>query len=302
MNRMPDFIIIGAMKCATSTLHEQLAGLPGVFMSTPKEPCYFSDDDVYARGTEWYRSLFADAPSEALCGESSTHYTKSPTYLHTISRMERDLPNHVKFIYIMRHPIDRLVSQYVHEWTQRIVSCEIDEAVDVMPELVEYSRYAWQIQRYLDTFGKHRVLPMFFERLSAFPQPELERVCRFIGYAGQPVWDPGLGEQNVSAERLRKSLVRDVIVNMPGLKQARRAFVPRTLRDRIKSLWMMKQRPMLSPAVTRRLQRIFDEDLAKLGAWLGLDLNCDNFKSIARDTSASWVDSASPQASRTAAA
>ena len=58
LKRVPDFIIIGAMKCMTSTLHEQLAAQPGIQMSMPKEPCYFSDDAVYARGPEWYASLF----------------------------------------------------------------------------------------------------------------------------------------------------------------------------------------------------------------------------------------------------
>ncbi len=80
MSRLPDFIIIGAMKSATTTLHGLLASQPGVFMSTPKEPCFFSDDEVWARGVGWYASLFEAAPAGALLGESSTHYTKLPTY------------------------------------------------------------------------------------------------------------------------------------------------------------------------------------------------------------------------------
>ncbi|HTO70120.1 MAG TPA: sulfotransferase, partial [Myxococcota bacterium] len=78
--RLPDFAIIGAMKCGTSTLHEQLALRSGFFMSRPKEPNFFSDDDQYARGVGWYAGLFAGAAPGQLCGESSTHYTKLPTY------------------------------------------------------------------------------------------------------------------------------------------------------------------------------------------------------------------------------
>ena len=66
MSARPDFMVIGAMKCATSTLHEQLARQPGLFMSTPKEPNFFSDDDVHARGMAWYEALFADAPAGSL--------------------------------------------------------------------------------------------------------------------------------------------------------------------------------------------------------------------------------------------
>ena len=57
----PDFIVVGAMKSATTTLHEQLARQPGVFMSRPKEPNFFSDDAIYARGWGWYSSLFRAA-------------------------------------------------------------------------------------------------------------------------------------------------------------------------------------------------------------------------------------------------
>ena len=54
----PDFIVIGAMKSATTTLHEQLARQPGIFMSRPKEPNFFSDDENYARGWGWYGVAF----------------------------------------------------------------------------------------------------------------------------------------------------------------------------------------------------------------------------------------------------
>ena len=59
--KLPHFLVIGAMKSATSTLHNQLAAQPGIFMSTPKEPNFFSDDTVYAQGLAWYHGLFSGA-------------------------------------------------------------------------------------------------------------------------------------------------------------------------------------------------------------------------------------------------
>ena len=73
-------MIIGAMKSGTRSLHDQLDLQPGFFMSDPKEPCYFSDDDVFDRGEDWYRGLFSGAGAGDLRGESSTHYTKLPTH------------------------------------------------------------------------------------------------------------------------------------------------------------------------------------------------------------------------------
>ena len=64
----------------------------GFFMSRPKEPNFFSDNENYARGWGWYSSLFRPANRADLCGESSTHYSKLPTYPRTVARMVRDLP------------------------------------------------------------------------------------------------------------------------------------------------------------------------------------------------------------------
>lgn len=286
--RLADFIIIGAMKCATSTLHEQLARQPGLFMSTPKEPNFFSDDEQWGRGLQWYGSLFAAVPDDALCGESSTHYTKLPTYPDTIRRMQETLPRPVKLIYIMRDPIERLVSQYIHEWTQRVVSEPIDDAIRSQPELVQYSRYALQIAPYLETFGPEAVLPVFFERLLASPQEELERVCRFIGYRDRPSWCDEDAKKNASNQRRRTNPVRDAILDAPMLAALRRRLIPRSWRDRVRRLWVMQDRPTISMPQLRDLRAVFDEDLVQLGDWLGLDLSCDNFASIAKRTSPQW--------------
>jgi hypothetical protein len=289
IGRLPDFIIVGAMKCATSTLHEQLARQAGIFMSTPKEPNFFSNDEEWGRGMDWYRGLFAGAAVGDLCGESSTHYTKLPTYPHTVERMRKHLPRDVRLIYIMRHPIERLVSQYIHEWTQRVVDTSIDEAIEAHPEMIAYSRYAMQLEPFLESFDRAQVLPVFFERLTAEPQETLARVCEFIGYAGQLRWIEEESEQNVSSERLRRSPLRDAIMNAPGIKALRRGLVPKAVRDRIKRLWTMKQRPELSTANIARLRDIFDEDLATLGEWLGLDdLRCETFTRIATATQPVW--------------
>src|SRR5690242_12371158 len=107
MSRLPSFIIIGAMKSATSTLYDQLLLQPGIFLPTLKEPNFFSDDQQYSRGLDWYKSLFSEAQSTDLLGEASTHYTKLPTYPRTIERM-RGVLDQPRLIYVMRHPIDRL--------------------------------------------------------------------------------------------------------------------------------------------------------------------------------------------------
>jgi hypothetical protein len=295
VSRMPDFIVIGAMKCATSTLHEQLARQRGVFMSTPKEPNFFSDDEVFAQGKTWYQSLFAGAPADAICGESSTHYTKLPTHPSTVERLAKAAPG-VKLIYVMRHPIDRLVSHYVHAWSKGEVSCSIDEAVERMPALVDYGRYAMQIAAYVERFGWANVMPVFFGRLHGSPQEELERIAAFIGLRGAVHWDEAIEGQNRSSERMRESRVRDFVLGLPGSRAIRRAVMPQGVRDRIKGAWRMKSRPELSVDVRRRLEATFDEDLGRLGAWLGVDLRCETFDEVTGCGALEWKEAAATAA------
>jgi len=75
-----------------------------------------------------------------------------------------------------------------------------------------------------------------------------------------------------------KSFWRDLLVEAPLLKQLRRWFIPKSFRNWLRSLWTMEKKPELTPDNIQYLTNIFDQDLAKLGSWLDIDLNCDNFK------------------------
>ena len=301
MSRMPDFIIIGAMKSATSSLHDQLARQPGFVMSDPKEPNFFSDEDNWAKGMGWYRGLFAAAKEGDLCGESSTHYSKLPRHHRVIERLAEHVPD-ARFIYIMRHPVDRLVSHYIHEWTQRVLSIPLSRALHEHQELKDFSNYPMQLEPYFETFGRDRVLPVFFDRLRKHPQATIERACKFLGYEGEPQWDDGQGAKNVSAERMRVSPLRDLLVNAPGITWVRKNLIPQQLRDRVKSLWQMKERPSLTEAERKRLETIFDPQLETLGRWLGIDsLTCANFVEQTRDRDWEWVTAANDSGGGTAA-
>lgn len=286
--RLPDFIIIGAMKAATSTLHMQLAAQPGIFMSTPKEPNFFSDPDRWALGFDWYRGLFAAGLPGDLCGESSTHYTKLPTHPNALPRLHAAIP-HARLIYMMRDPVERLISHYSHGWLERSIECPIDMAIDRHSELIDYGRYAMQVEPWLNRFGASAILPVFAERLETAPQQEFARICQHIGYRSTPLWSRGLAAQNVSAERLRDSVWRDRLIENPLARGLRRVLVPRSFRNRIKRRWQMAERPVLTEASLRRLHEIFDRDLARLGALLGTHLDCANFADIVRERPLDWA-------------
>ena len=280
-NKLPDFIIIGAMKSATSTLHNQLSAQPGIFMSTPKEPNFFSDDEIYNQGLNWYTALFSDADTEQICGESSTHYTKLPDYPETIQRLKAAIPQ-PKLIYVMRHPIDRLVSHYMHQWSEGVISCDINQAIDRYPELIDYSCYGMQITPYFEAFGSKSVLPLFFEGLKANKNKTLNRVGEFIGLTEPLIWVDDLAQDNVSSQRIRRFYGYELLINSKPMAWLRKALIPQRLRDRVKQQLSMQRRPEISSAQLARITEIFDRDLQTVGDWIDVQLTCENFNKAAK--------------------
>ena len=284
----PNFIIIGAMKSATSTLHEQLALQPGIFMSTPKEPNFFSDDDVYQFGLGWYEGLFENACPNDICGESSTHYTKLPDYPKTLNRMSSCLSD-LKFIYVIRHPVERLVSHYIHQWSQNVIRTDINTAINSFPELINYSRYSMQITPYIEQYGREKILLVFSEAFREEPVLELERVARFVGYDEPVVWHETLPEQNVSNQRVRRFKGYNFLVNNPFLATLRRSLIPKGLRDFVKQQLVMKKRPELTVESQMKLEKIFNDDLNTLSRLTGTEINLANYKELAKNKHISLV-------------
>ena len=275
--RLPDFIIIGAMKSATSTLHNQLGAQSSIFMSSPKEPNFFSDDDIYNQGLSWYSGLFSDANGSDICGESSTHNTKLPDYPDTIQRLKAAIPR-PKLIYVMRHPVDRLISHYMHQWSEGVISCDINQAIDRYPELINYSCYGMQITPYLEEFGHKAVLPLFFDDLKKNKDRALNRVGTFIGCTQPLIWIDDLTQDNQSSQRIRRFYGYELLINSRPMAWLRKNLIPQALRNRIKKRLTMQQRPQISDVQREHITEIFDRDLKVVGDWLGIELTCDNFK------------------------
>lgn len=256
----PDFILIGAMKCGTSTLAAQLGAQSGMFMTTPKEPNYFSDDPVFAQGAQWYQNLFAPAAADDLRGEASTHYTKRPDYPETIARMQAHCGPDLRLVYMIRNPVERAVSHYLHAWSEGATPMPIAQALKQETRLVDYGRYGWQITPFIEAFGRNSVLFSSLERLRLEPDAELSRIAAHIGHSGPVAWDDTLGAQNVSAQRTRKLPLHKLLVDNPVATVLRRALVPKALRTRIRENRQVNARPDIPAQLRAELEQTFLED------------------------------------------
>jgi len=260
---LPDFLIIGAMKCGTSTLQAQLVAHPEIFMTSPKEPNFFSDDEIFARGIDWYKALFAPARTGDIKGEASTHYSKLPTYPDCLDRLANTLKT-PKLIYLIRDPIARAVSHYLHNWTMGEVAADIDQALQQHPELIEYGQYARQIAPYVGRFGTDQIKIFCLEDMRRAPQDMLTEIGEFLGCKAPVIWQENLGRMNTGSERTRRFPLHGLMFDNRVATWLRRSLIPQSVRDRIKSGRQLKQAPQFSPESIRYLQDVFTQDYAHL--------------------------------------
>ncbi|MBK0329342.1 sulfotransferase domain-containing protein [Rhodobacteraceae bacterium F11138] len=259
----PDFLVIGAMKCGTSTLATQLAAQDGVFMTTPKEPNFFSDDDVYAQGPDWYASLFRNARTEDLKGEASTHYTKLPTYPETLERMQAMLAA-PRLVYMIRNPVKRAESHYIHEWTETRLGDDAEQAFTQCTEIVEYGCYGMQIAPFAKTYGATNIHLTSLEQIKTDPDREFAAIAAFLGLPESAAWKHDLPAQNVSSERIRRLPMQDLLIDNPVARGLRRTLVPKSVRSWVRNQRKMTTRPDIPAALMARMQARFLEDRALL--------------------------------------
>lgn len=177
--RLPDFIIIGAMKAGTTSLYELIDRHPNVYLCPEKEPMFFSRDHVRVRGLDWYKSLFAAAREGQRCGEASTCYSRHPHFGDVPGRIHAVMPD-VKLIYIMRHPVERAYSHYGHEMRFE-VTATFEEALQRDRSIIDASLYIRQIEQYLQQFPREQILLLTLDDFEVDPAAVMDSVQAFLG-------------------------------------------------------------------------------------------------------------------------
>lgn len=177
---LPTFVIIGAMKCGTTSLHNYLDEHPEVCMPRVKETNFFVVEKNFGRGLAWYESLFA-RPAKA-CGEASPNYTKSCFFPGVPERMHAVLPA-ARLIYVVRDPIERMVSQYLHHYAGGQEQRSLSEALGERENnrYLPLSKYHAELARFLDWYPLERVQVLTAEALRREREATLRRVFEFVG-------------------------------------------------------------------------------------------------------------------------
>jgi len=179
---LPNVLLIGAMKAGTTGLYLDLATHPKVFMAQDKEPqCLCSDQVLSEAGQREYASRYAGAHGSQLTIDASTNYAKRPEYDGVVRRALDVLPEGFKVIYLVRHPIERIISQHHHEHTAGLVSGTADAQIRRHARYLDYSSYAYQLQPWVDAIGHERILVVRFEDYATQRLEVVQQVGEFLG-------------------------------------------------------------------------------------------------------------------------
>lgn len=199
--RMPNVIVIGAMKAGTTSMHNYLDIHPDVAVSTEKEMRFFSDPGAL----DWvgrYQEHFPVGTRYRV--ESSPHYTKFPVVPGVVDRMA-DLVPDARLIYLVRDPIERILAEYVEQvqWhaAHGSLADELADAADPAHATMASSRYATQLEEFLRRFPREQILVVDLAELGADVTATMARVFAFLDLTPPPATADDYGRHNTREEK-----------------------------------------------------------------------------------------------------
>jgi hypothetical protein len=295
---LPDFAIVGAPRSGTTFMYEYLSAHPRVFMSPVKEPNFFDtdldsgsylDSLSFMRERDRYRALYASAKPDQLTGEASTWYLFSR---EAAANLYAANPQ-AKVIAMLRDPVEMLYS--LHERRMYGGSEDLKSFADALAaepdraagrriplrarnvKALQYravGRYAEQLERYVERFGREAVHVVVFDDFRADPAAAYRGVVEFLGLS--PIELPELRVVNEAAERRSWRLQQALL--SPGMIRLARIVFPPPVRPYVGRAWDRinsrgRKRAPLDAAVAARLREDLRPDVERLSEMLGRDLS-----------------------------
>jgi hypothetical protein len=272
---LPNLIIVGGLKCGTTSIHHYLGLHPEIQMSKPKELNFFVEELNWDLGLDWYASRFDDRFK--VRGESSPHYTNLPRFEGVPARIKEHCPD-ARLLYMVRDPIKRILSHWVHATG---AGYETREMVPTLSgpdsSYIQRSMYWMQLQPYLELFDPAQIEIVTQEEL----QSEREATMRkAFGFAG--VDESFTSEQfdreweKSSAKQGDKYQFMEKLIKLPGFRSFDRNFdrLPESMR------WLVEKavhdpekppapKPKLPDDLFETVRSRFGEDVTALQKFAG---------------------------------
>jgi len=272
---LPNFIIIGGLKCGTTSIHHYLGLHPEIHMSKPKELNFFAAEQNWDLGLDWYRGRFDNRFK--VNGESSPHYTNRPRFNGVAERIHRHVPD-AKLIYMVRDPIKRILSHWVHATGAGYETREFEPTLaEPGTAYIHRSMYWMQLQPYLDHFDRNQIEIITQEELGSDRDKTMRRAFAFLG-VDKDFTSEQFDRQweKSSAKHDDKYQFMEKLIKLPGFRAFDRNFdrLPESMR------WMVEKavhnpdkppapKPDIPDDLMLTLKGRFREDVAALTEWSG---------------------------------
>ena len=292
---LPNFLIVGAAKCGTSSLHNYLNQHPNIFMPSfnkegknVKEPQFLVKNKVKNRlhfgvwTWEEYQSLFEQAKQQRAIGESSVFYLFY--YQDAINEIKNRLGNDVKIIIMLRDPIDRAYSAFQHvsrglkeqqtfedSLEMEKGRLEKDKTLTPMVMYKEMGMYYKMVKAYLDSFKDVHII--LHEDFSFSTSKVVKEVFQFLGvYKNQKINSDI--RYNVGGKSWSNNTLKKVFVTESKLKTVVKKIAPKKRRKTIRDIL---SRPFIKQVSMKKktredLIRYFRKDIKKLARLINKDL------------------------------
>ena len=272
---LPNLIIIGGLKCGTTSIHHYLGLHPEIQMSKPKELNFFAEELNWDLGLDWYASRFDDRFK--VRGESSPHYTNLPRFSGVPERIHQHCPD-ARLLYMVRDPIKRILSHWVHATG---AGYETREMVPTLSQpdssYIQRSMYWMQLQPYLELFDRGQIDVIAQEELQRDREQTMRRAFRFAGVDESFTSEQFDREwEKSSAKQGDKYQLMERLIRLPGFRSFDRNFdrLPESMR------WLVEKvvhdpdkppapKPELPDQLQETLRGRFREDAARLQDFAG---------------------------------
>lgn len=259
-----DFLLIGAQKAGTTSLHSALAQHPSLWLPEIKELHFFDrldlgDEDA---GAQELAQAFAAAPAEHLCGESTPCYLFHPSSARHIADM---LGPQTRLLILLRHPVDRAYSHYCmnrrkgYETRSFIEAFEADDKTLTVTNEAHVLRFSYrqrghyleQLRRYFQTFPAGNIWVGVYEtHIRQTWANTWQQICQHLDIMDIPA--PPLERLNTARE-IRSPAVA-WMMQQPRLKRLKNTLLPRKANLRMRQ-WLTDSAPPLEQSLRDELYR-----------------------------------------------
>ena len=253
----PDFLVIGGMKCASTTMHEDLSMHPMIECGRKELNALLKTNLTEIAAI--YNQNFRGADAEQLLGDVSADYSTLPTNPGVAERALKVAPS-LKIVYIVRDPVRRALSHHKHmvNWSgEGRMPQDVNVAIENHPELMSYSCYAMQLQPWIKAFGLENILVIKFEDYISDRTVVTNRVCRFLSL---PETELELSEAGANRGESRRYAGK-FVYNLYRSKFFRNVVQPAApdfLRKALRQVLLRKNRQVEIPPTRATLEQIAD--------------------------------------------